>query len=590
MPGVERKLTTILAADVVEFSKLMGEDEAGTLEALKACRSIIDGVVEDHHGRVFGSAGDSVIVEFSSPVHAVWCASEFQKLIAQRNATLADKERMRFRVGINLGDVIIEGDNLYGDGVNVAARLESISQPGGICVSKKVYEEVKRRLDLRFVDGGERKLKNIEDPVAIYHVQGDSPQAPAADTAPGATPPAGAKSAAVRAAAGSEKPSISVLPMKTIGGDDEARVLAQGLTEDIVGGLAKQTAITVIARPSAQAVGGADEPRADFVLEGSVRAAGQRLRLSFTLVDTASGSEVWAERYDRTLDDVFDLEDEISESVVSTLRVRVKALALERLRDIDDEELSVPDLLNKAAGLLVESYGNNEEVAQILGAAIAKAPENSMAKAMMVFALHRRHEFAATAIPEEVKNEMIALAEEAMSLDPSSYFARLVAAVVDQDLLGDYRNALTQAETAVELNPNFTQAQAMVGIAQCHLGKIDEGLERLRRAIDANKQDPHRFRHHREVAIAHFLAERYDRAAELAARLVQQAPDLARNRLVLAALHWRAGESEAARRQVADLLREVPELRLATARPVMFADEEAGKRFREALSDAGLPD
>ena len=590
MPEVERKLTTILAADVVDFSKLMGEDEAGTLEALKACRSIIDGVVEDHHGRVFGSAGDSMIADFSSPVQAVWCASEFQKLIAQRNARFADKDRMRFRVGINLGDVIIEGDNLYGDGVNVAARLESIAQPGGICVSKKVYEEVKRRLDLRFVDGGERKLKNIEDPVAIYHVQGDSPQAPAADTAPGATLPAGAKEAAARGGAGSEKPAISVLPVKTIGGDDEVRFLAQGLTENIVGGLAKQTAITVIARASGDAAVGADEPRADFVLEGSVRAAGQRLRLSFTLVDTASGSQVWAERYDRTMDDVFELEDEISESVVSTLRVRVKAQALERLRDVDDQELSVPDLLNKAAGLFVQSYGNNEEVARILRTAIAKAPENSMAKAMMVFALHRRHEFAARDIPEAVKKEMIALAKEAMSLDPSSYFSRLVAAVVDQDLLGDYRNALTQAETAVELNANFTQAQAMVGIAQCHLGRIDQGLERLRRAIEANKQDPHRFRHHREMAIAHFLAERYQSAAELAARLVQQAPDLARNRLVLAALQWRAGETDAARRQVAELLRETPELSLATARPVMFADADAGKRFRDALSEAGLPD
>lgn len=586
MSTVERKLTTILAADVVGFSKLMGENEAQTLETLKICRALIDGVIKDHRGRVFGSAGDSVLAEFPSPVEAVLCANEFQQLIAERNAQAAGVQPMQFRVGINIGDVIIEGDNLYGDGVNVAARLESIAQPGGVCVSSKVYDEVRRKLDVAFVDGGVQQLKNIEDPVATYHLR-------SGEAAEGETPASAPARGAARPGGGtvvSERPSVAVMPIKVIGGGDEVEAVAQGLAEDIMGGLAKQTAITVIGRHEGNGSGpGAAGAEADFVLEGSVRAAGQRLRLAFTLVDGAKGSQVWSERYDRQLDDVFDLQDEISRNVISTVRVRVKAQTWERLSDLDNEQLSVPDLLSKAAGFFVRSYGNNEEVEQILRMAISKSPKNSMAKAMLVACLHRKQEFLATAIGDEVRSEMIGLAEESVVLDPSSYFARLMAAVVQQDLLGNYSDALAQAETAVELNATFIQAHAMVGIARCHLGEVEEGIEVLRRAMEANKEDPHRFRHQRELAIAHFLAGREGEAATLATRLVQQAPDLRRNRPVLVALLWSAGQQDAARQHLAEVLRHDPELRLELARPVMFGDAMAGERFRNALLEAGLP-
>ncbi len=576
MSPTERKLTTILAADVVGFSKLMGEDEAATVAALKACRSIIDGVIAEHHGRVFGSAGDSVLAEFSSPVEAVWCASDFQKLIAERNALPSNQWPMQYRVGITLGDVIIEGDNLYGDGVNVAARLESIAKPGGVCVSSKVYEEVKRKLDLMFVDGGMQRLKNIADPVAVYHVVSGEGTMSAA--APAAQAPASLVS---------EQPSVSVLPLKTIGGDEEIADLARGLTEDIVGGLARQAAITVIGGEGRKGAGGA---HADFALEGSIRASGHRLRLSFALVDCGSGSQVWAERYDRQLDDVFDLQDEISRNVVSTVRIKVKAQALERLRDADEAALSVPDLLNKAAGIFVQSYADNEAAERLLRLAIAKAPRNSMANAMLAMSLHRAHEFSATDIDAEVRAEMSGLADAGISLDTASYYARLMGAVVSQDLRGDYETALAHAETALELNADYTQAQAMVGIARCHLGVIEDGIGLIIRAMEANKSDPQRFRNQRELAIAHFLAGRHDEAASAAARLVQQAPDLARNRPVLVSLLWHAGRHDAAGQALAALLREAPDFRLATARPVMFADDAAAERYLDGMRRAGAPE
>ena len=575
MPGPERKLTTILAADVVGFSKLMGEDEAATLAALKACRAIIDSVIVEHHGRVFGAAGDSVLAEFPSPVEAVYCASDFQKLIAERNALPSNPTPMRYRVGINLGDVMIESGNLFGDGVNVAARLESIAEPGGVCVSSKVYEEVKRKLDIRFVDGGVQQLKNIVEPVAIYHVRPGGGQAR----------PVAAGPAARSASLMSEQPSLSVLPIKSIGGGDEIADLAQGLVEDILSRLSYQAAIRVIG--TGRAASG--DPDADFTLEGSIRASGRRLRLSFILNDAGSGSQVWAERYDRELDDVFALQDEISHNVVSTLRTTVKARALEHLAEVDDSALTVPDLLNKAAGLFVQSYGNNEAIERMLRLAVAQAPGNSMAAAMLVLSQHRAHEFFAADIDADVRAEMVGMAEKSVALDTSSYFARLVAALVHQDLLGDYERALAEAETAVDLNAEFTQAVAMVGIAICHLGDFNKGIPLIHDAMEAHKTDPQRFRHQRELAIAYFLAGRTDEAASAAAKLVQQVPDLMRNRPVLASLLWHAGRHDEAHTAFADLTRAVPDFAIARARPVMFADGGAAARYLDGLRQAGAP-
>src|SRR5258707_5389108 len=285
MAPIQRKLRAMLAADDHQFSKLMGADEAGTLADLQACRQIIDAIIAEHHGRIFGSAGDSVVAEFASAVSAMLCAVECQRAIAARNAQ-PDTRPLRFRIGINIGDVIVEGDNLYGDGVNVAARLESIARPGSICVSAKVYDEVRRKLsNISFVDGGVQKLKNIEDPVAIYHVGPADYAAPTAPVAPAVSGTA-------------EKPVVVVQTIRLISGDDEVRALAEGMTAAIADALGHQTALSVRS---------GNPGGADFVVKGSVQAAGKRLRLSFGLEQGTSATQIWTQRYDRQLEDVFDL-------------------------------------------------------------------------------------------------------------------------------------------------------------------------------------------------------------------------------------------------------------------------------------------
>jgi adenylate cyclase len=585
MTGIERKLTTILAADVVGFSEMMGRDEAGTYDTLKACRAVIDGCIAEYHGRVFGSAGDSVVAEFLSPVQAVLCANEFQKSLAERNAHHGAKERMEFRVGVNMGDVIIDGGNLYGDGVNVAARLEAIADPGGICLSGKVHEEVKRKLDLSFIAGGAQQLKNIIDPVPVFHL---STQRMRGTEGGGEEVSVAAQAASARTRADDAPPSVAVLPLKVISGDDEIHSLVEGLREDILGGLAKMTAIAVLGGEGGAARG--TEVGADFRLEGSVRAAGRRLRMSFTLFDAASQSQAWSERYDRELDDIFDLEDEISENVVSTVRIRLKARAFEQLRGSANVALSVPDLLSKAAGFFVTGYGNNQEIAEILRLATDRQPKNSMAVAMMGFCRHRMLEYSVLDPSEDVKAELLGYPEKSISLDPSSYFAHLMAAVMYQDLLGDSESALTHAETSLELNSSYALARAMIGICKCHLGEIDEGMKMLQRSNVVSPEDPHRFRHFRELAIAHFMAGQDGQALRDINRLVHQAPELARNRLVMASLSWHAGKQDAARDCVAGLLRDRPDLTLANMRPIHFADPAMAERYAQGLRDAGLPE
>lgn len=577
MSGIERKLTTILAADVVGFSKMMGSDETGTLETLKACRAIIDSSIAEHHGRVFGSAGDSVLAEFSSPVQAVLCASEFQKLLAERNEHYGSEATMRFRVGVNMGDVIIDGDNLYGEGVNVAARLEAIADPGGICVSGKIYEEIKRKLDLLFVDGGAQQLKNIIDPVPVYHLRGrngrvDFPDA--GQTTVGETDSPDAL------------PTVAVSPLKVISGDDEVRSLVDGLREDILGGLAKMTSVAVLGSEN----GAGGSTGADFRLEGSARVAGRRLRLSFTLFDATSQSQAWSERYDRELDDIFDLEDEISENVVSAVWVRLKARAFDRLRGSENAALSVPDLLSKAAGYFVHSPGNNEEVAEILRLALERKPDNSMAVAMMGLCRYRVFEFSSLDPSAEAKAEVLGEVEKAISLDPSSYFAHLLAAGMHEDLYGDYETALSHAETALELNSSYSLARIMIGVCRCHLGEIDRGMGMLQRSMAAFQGNSQRLRNLRELAICHFLAGQEADALRVVNRLIHQAPELARNRLVQASLSWHGGKPDAAREVVAGLLREQPDLTLHNMRPVYFADAAMAERYAQGLREAGLPE
>ena len=316
---MERRLAAILVADVVGYSRLMEEDEAGTLAALKAHRAeLIDPEIAEYHGRIVKLMGDGALVEFPSVVDAVECAGDIQVGMAARNADVPEGRRIEFRIGINLGDIIVEGEDIYGDGVNVAARLQELAEPGGVCISSAVYEQVHKKTDLAFQDMGKREVKNISEPVRVYRVDASDSNSP------------GHVGSGERLSV-PDKPSVAVLPFTNMSGDPEQEYFSDGITEDIITDLSKISGLFVVARNAVflykeKAVSPVDVSRdlgVAYVVEGSVRKAGNRMRISAQLIDPHTGYHIWAERYDRDVADIFALQDEITEKIVGALEVKL---------------------------------------------------------------------------------------------------------------------------------------------------------------------------------------------------------------------------------------------------------------------------
>ena len=345
--NVRRKLAAILSADVAGYSRLMGEDEEVTLRLLSDYRGKIDTLIDAHEGRVVGRAGDSVMAEFGSAVEAVRCGVEMQDTLRARNEELELDRRMQFRIGINLGDVMIEGDDLFGDGVKVAARLEKLAPPGGLCISGTVFEQVRDRLPFDFEDLGEQSVKNITRPVHVYRV-------PLGQTAPGV--------ADNKAPELPDRPSIAVLPFNNMSGDPEQEYFSDGITEDIITDLSKVAGLFVIARNSVFAYKGKSINVAEVgrelgvrhVLEGSVRKAGNRVRITAQLIDGADGGHLWADRYDRDLQDIFAVQDEVTQKIVAALQVKLSEGERARLAHKDTENLEAYDELLRGKQLFLE--------------------------------------------------------------------------------------------------------------------------------------------------------------------------------------------------------------------------------------------
>ena len=349
--GVERKLAAILSADVVGYSRLMSEDEAGTLARLKAHRAeFIDPEIASHGGRIVKLMGDGALVEFPSVVDAVDCSVAMQQGMAKRNADVPDGKRIDFRIGINLGDIIIEGDDIYGDGVNVAARIQEIAASGGVCISGDAYRQVKGKINAAFDDLGEQQVKNIPEPVRVYRWT-DA----VADPMPGSVTTAGALPLP-------DKPSIAVLPFTNMSGDPEQEYFSDGITEDIITELSRFRSLFVIARNSSFAFKGepvdvkriARELGVRYILEGSVRRAGNRVRITAQLLDTETGSHIWAEKFDRDLEDIFELQEEITRNVVGSIAPQIEMAELERSRKLSGANLSAYELSLKAQAFLYD--------------------------------------------------------------------------------------------------------------------------------------------------------------------------------------------------------------------------------------------
>jgi len=569
-PPLRRKLVAILAADVVGYSKKMGEDEARTLRNLKLCRAVTDASIHSHHGRIFHTAGDSVIAEFASPVDAVTAAVEFQKALKDRNAWCDPGDRLEFRVGLNMGDVIVEGDNLFGDGINIAARIESIAQPGGVCVAQGVFSEVRKKLQgIEFVSRGLQTLKNIDEPMEVFDICEGQP----AGTAPKAA------SSANRATTANLKPIVSVEPIRTVGGDETITIFAAGLFDGIVRSLMGSSAFLVVKQPPQgvkEAPAQANSPgRVRFKVTGSIQAAGAKLRIFITLENAETGTQIWSKRFDETSEDIFVLQDEIVQKTNLGIRHRIKEANFERLEAQPDSALAVPDLLDKAAGFFVRDGRSSVLKAEhCLNLALALEPKNSMAMSMKANCLDWKSALSPYPVDAATASEHLQLLESAILLDPRNYYA-LALKADHQFQCGAFKESIRTAELALKIFPDFDQAKATRCLSNFHLSGDATYLE------TGNKL---RYFLLHDVALAWFCADMPEKAVEDAERVFERMAGSAYPELCASVVICACLEDGTRHPKVRLFLSSHPSLDGSQCRKPVFGVAKATARFEMGLN------
>ena len=579
MAREQRRLAAIVAADVVGYSRLMGHDESGTLAALKALRGdIVDPAIGEHGGRIVKTTGDGLLLEFPSVVDSVRCAISIQQANLARNADVPEDLQLILRIGVNLGDVLVEGDDIFGDGVNIAARLEQIAEPGGICLSQSAHEGVRQRIGTRFVDGGERELKNIAEKVRIWHWP-DVPAAQAAVPLP-------------------DKPSIAVLPFENMSGDPEQAYFADGVVDDIITALARFPSLFVIARNSSFTYRGSAidirrvglELGVRYVLEGGVRRTGAKLRINAQLIDVESRSHLWAERYDGAMDDLFELQDRIASSIAGALVPSLERAEIERARRKPPERLDAYDLYLQALALaFYDSREDNDRALVLLEKSLALAPGFMPALLLATSAWGARRQ-AGWVTPEEGlakarafflrarqidkdNPEMLAMSARGMTM-----FSRLAA------------EALATVETAVALNPNSATCWTSSGWVNVYAGRLDTAVEHFRRAQRLSPRDPRAFDVWSGLSFAYIQLGR-DEDAILAARAsLQQSAKYAPARRFLASALALVGRLEEARENVRQILADEPDFSVAKLMSRVGMGEGEASRYLQGLRTAGVPE
>src|SRR5215470_5792539 len=540
----QRRLTTILAADVVGYSRLMEQDEAGTMALLRARRhDVLMPLVARHGGRIFKVMGDGVLIEFTSVVNAVECAIDLQDAMKAQNADLPADQHILLRIGINLGDVIVEGSDLYGDGVNLAARLESLAEPGGICVSGDVYRQVRSKLQMQFQDLGEQKVKNIVGPVHAYRVQ-------AADAGPA---PAEAPGIQRSAPTLPNKPSIAVLPFANMSTDPEQEYFADGLAEDLITDLSKVPGLLVIARNSSFVYKGkhadirsvAKDLGVRYVIEGSVRRASARVRINAQLIDASDNTHLWADRFDRDLADVFLLQDEIVGKIVSALAgVLPSARPIARQRATS---LEAYDLFVRGRVLVTQSVESNREARPLLQRSIELDPGFADAHAWLAMSHTWSWSYWGEA-PETHRSLGLAAAQRAVSLDPENAGAHAILGYV---LIheGKPDSGAAELTTALQINPNHADAWSFLGVLKVGEGRAVEGIDDLRKAFRLNPHPPGWYYWH--LGMIQYAAGRYEDAAET---LRHEATHRSGSQRILAASLAQLGRIEEAKVEAAQFL------------------------------------
>jgi adenylate cyclase len=579
---MERRLAAILAGDVAGYSRLMGADEEGTLLRLNTHRrEFLEPKIADHRGRIVKRTGDGVLIEFASAVDATRCAIEIQRGMVERNAPVPQDKRIELRIGIHVGDVIIEDGDIFGDGVNIAARLEGIAQPGGICISDDAYRQVRGKLDASFEDGGEQELKNIVRPVRVYWLRSDEKSAIPATTL--ALP---------------SKPSIAVLAFQNMSGDPEQEYFADGIAEEVITALSRLRWLFVVARNSSFTYKGKSvdvrqvgrELGVRYVLEGSVRKAGNRVRINTQLVDASDGHHVWADRYDRALEDIFAVQDEMTNQITSAIAPGIVAAEVQRAQAKGADELSTWERLMQARWH-IQRFTREDFTAAIhlLDELLRHDPNNATALSDLAFALHFSGSFAWADDPAAAYARCREVARRAVALDDKDATAQSIAAI-GEIFSGRHDDAIRRLRRAIELDPNSNSAHGQLSAAYAFGGEAEAAIQQAQMAIRLSPRDFLNVIWHLTTAWAHLSAERFQEAADSAQRAIDWNPAFADAHGVLAAASAYLGRMAEARASLDAFARLIPG-NLAdqlAARP--FRRPADRERYLTGLQKAGLPE
>jgi TolB-like protein/class 3 adenylate cyclase len=586
MASTTRRLAAVLAADIAGYSRLMGADEVGTIQAMREHRGATDPLIAEHGGRIVKTTGDGLLIEFGSVVGAVECALGLQRLAAERNAGTPAERRMEWRVGVHLGDVLVEGDDILGDGVNIAARLEGIADPGGICISEDAFRQVRGKVEAEFVDLGEQNLKNIGRPLRVYSV-GSLSTAKQPMSPPVALPLP-------------DKPSLAVLPFQNMTGDAEQEYFVDGMVEEITTAIARLPWLFVIARNSAFTYKGkpvdvkqvARELGVRYVLEGSMRKAGNRVRITGQLIDATTGAHLWADRFEGSLEDVFDLQDKVAISVAGAIVPKLRQSEIERASRKPTANLTAYDLYLRA---LAQSYRITEEgfaeAVVLARQALAIDPSYAPAAAMVGWCRTLQRVQAWGALSANDIAEACRLARQAIEAERDDAETIWLAAWTLFLLASEAAMAAAALDRALALNPNAAHAWLARGAIHAVRNQPEAAIEAVERARRLSPFDPYSFLYAFHIALAHFAARRFELAIEWADCALHDQPRFVSAMRVKVAANAHLGRLDEARAELSRLLAIDPKLTIAGYRAyAQFQAPEITDLLVTGLRLAGLPE
>ena len=583
---MERRLAAVLAADVVGYSRLMGNDEIGTLATLKALRrDLIDPTISEHRGRIVKTTGDGLLAEFSSAVDAVSCAMQVQMEMA---ANVSENAQQIFlRIGINVGDIIVDGDDIFGDGVNVASRVESECEPGSIYISSNAFEQVRGKMSFAFEDLGEKSLKNINRPVRLYAVKPPTLSVAKSFIDPGKPLPL------------PDKPSIAVLPFQNMSSDAEQEYFADGVVEELITALSRFRQLFVIARNSSFTYKGravdvkqvGRDLGVKYVLEGSVRKAGNRLRITGQLIDATTGNHLWADRFDGALEDIFDLQDKITLNVIGAIEPRLREAEIERARNKRPENLDAYDCVMRAMPAFWSADAEaRKDALQFLERAIAIDPRYALAKALAAWCHAQNIAYHGTPEFLQERSEAIRLAEEAVRLDSEDPMV-LTALGAAYSIARRAAQASPLIEKALILNPNSAWTWQRSGWLKLYLGQFDTAIEHFDQSIRISPLDVLNFNAFFGIGCSHFGGFRYEEAVAWLDKSLAARPSAVFVYRVLASALAHLDRLDEARQAVNTFRGAFPEVTISRiVETLPMNSQEYVNRFCEGIRKAGLPE